>query len=779
MKLPSVPLYLPRLRWKSLYAKFLWPVAGLMILSLAISTFAFIGSTALSRNRLISQRLDQDIRRVAQVLAGRAETVQAAAAVLVADEEIRAALANKTDVNLARVDARAVMVRNRFNLDLIQIYDTRNTAWVNLVTADLFRISTLLQETTEDTSQVIAADGRLLLVSRASIPKGGTIITGLDLGSELKRIARAENIVATLGLQAGATSITSEPGLSFQALQEQEDHLSRQMALTLGGQEVTLVVSHSTTEINRVMQTGLWVVILASALTTALLIFLGVRLVNSMVYPIRVLAEASERVTRHHDFLALSRPIGHFNPLHIGEDDEIGQLANAFRQMLAELQDLYQDLESKVEARARQIAMVAEIAQATTSSLDLDQVLRTAVEQIWAQFHYYFAGVFILDPHTGVVSLRQAAGTATIENANLRIELPLTTNSLITTAIKQRERQVVQDVRTSSDYLPLIALPKTRSEAVFPLIHAGMAIGALDIQSEEINAFSADVVQTLNTLAVQIATAIQNAILYDRQRSISRHLAEIDHLKMQLLGKISHELRTPLNAIIGFSKILLKGIDGEINETQRADLTSILENGQHLLRLINDILDISQFEAGEVNLQLRPINLRQEVLFAVSHLQEELEKKPIRLELDISPTLPTVQGDIKRIQQVLINLLANAIKLTETGTITISATASDQWVIVTIEDTGIGLAPEEIDKIFQPFSQADDSSTRRFGGLGLGLSIARYIVELHGGHIWAEGRPGYGSTFTFTLPLDPSVSRISAQMMDFKETRILYERNEI
>ncbi len=767
---------LNRFRIRGLRAKLLLPIAGLMVFSLALSTLVFVGGTALTRNRLLDQRLDQDTRRLTQILAGRTAAVESAARVMAADPDINAALQQKTEASLAEVDARAVVVRNRFNLDLVQIYDRRGDAWVNLVTSGLYRVSSLLDATKGDAVQVIVFDDRLLLVGRASAADGGTVIAGIDLGSELERIARNENITSLVGLRLDGTGVTSQPGLSFSDLLDQNQHLARQMSLPLGGQELTLVISQPTTEIDRVTQTGLWVVVLASILTASLLVFLGSRLVDLLLHPIQDLAAISEQVASRRDFTIAPSGSRRLNLLRIGQDDEIGQLESSFQQMLAELRDFYQDLESKVEARTRQITTAAEIARAATSSLDLDRVLRTAVEEICSQFDYYFAGVFIIDGRSEIVSLRQAAGMATIENEIKRIDLPLSTPSLITTAINRRETLIVQDVSKSSLYLPLVVLPDTRSEAVFPLVHAGMVIGALDIQSDKLDAFPPEIIHTFETLAVQIAIAVQNAIVYDRQRTLTRRLAEIDHLKAQLLDTMSHELRTPLNSIIGFSKIILKGLDGEITEAQRVDLTSILESGQHLLRMINDILDIAQFEAGEINLDLRPINLRQEVLFVISRLQDELDKKRIRLEVDVPPNMPSVMADNVRIQQVLTNLLANAIKFTDAGKISISAASSDQWVVVTIEDTGIGIAPEDIGKLFQPFLQVDGSSTRRFGGIGLGLSIARYIVELHGGRIWAEGRPGVGSVFSFTLPLDPSVSRASAQMMDFKETRILQER---
>ncbi|MBN1305052.1 MAG: GAF domain-containing protein [Anaerolineales bacterium] len=772
----KLSFYFPRLKLGSLQAKILWPIAGLMMFSLLLSTLVFTGGTVLTRNRLLSQNLDRDTHRIIQVLNGRVGLVHSASQILADSDEINLSLADKTEANLAKVDSIAVVVRNRFKLDLIQVYDSKGGAWVNLVTSDLFKVSSLLPETKATTSQMITIDDHLLLVSRTTTPNGGVVITGIDLGSELERIARDENIVAALGLQVGSAGVTSKKDLSIDALSDQREHILRETELSIGGTQARLIISEPTKEINQVMQTGLWVVVLTSVLTSVILVLLGSLLIRSLIQPIQDLASLSQQVALDHNF-ATARLTIRKNLLKIGEGDEIGLLYHSYRNMLAELQDFYQDLESKVEARTRQIVTAAEVARATTSSLDLDQVLRTAVEQICSQFDYYFAGVFILDMRQEVVSLRQAAGIATMENDVNRIDLPFSQRSLITHAINKRTDTIVQDVSKSDMYLPLGWLPETRSEAVFPLIHAGMVIGALDIQSSRQDAFKADIVETLNLLALQIANAIQNAIIYDRQKMITNRLSEIDRLKAQLLDTMSHELRTPLNAIIGFSGIMLKGIDGKISEAQRSDLTSIYENGQHLLRKINDILDIAQFEAGEIKLNLRPMNLRQEVIFVISRLQDDLEQKGLQVEINIPTDMPELLADNIRIQQVLVNLVANAIKFTEIGTISISASSSGQWVIISVQDTGIGLASEDMKKLFHSFSQVDSSSTRRFEGIGLGLSIARYIVELHGGYIWVDSEAGGGSTFSFTLPLNLSVSRASIQMMSAREHNFFHERN--
>ncbi len=221
---------------------------------------------------------------------------------------------------------------------------------------------------------------------------------------------------------------------------------------------------------------------------------------------------------------------------------------------------------------------------------------------------------------------------------------------------------------------------------------------------------------------------------------------------------MSYELRTPLNSIIGFSRVILKGIDGPVNETQKQDLNAIYNSGQHLLTLINNILDLSKIDAGKMELQITELNLSDLVNGVMSTAVGLVKDKPIRLSHTIPADLPTVQADQTRVRQILLNFVSNATKFTEKGTITVTAApvvspVGKQEVMITISDTGEGIAQDDLGKLFQPFSQVDDSPTRKTGGTGLGLSICRSMVEMHGGRIGVlKSEPGKGSTFYFTLP---------------------------
>jgi signal transduction histidine kinase/CheY-like chemotaxis protein len=291
-------------------------------------------------------------------------------------------------------------------------------------------------------------------------------------------------------------------------------------------------------------------------------------------------------------------------------------------------------------------------------------------------------------------------------------------------------------------------------------------IGVLDVHSNHLNAFTPDDVTILQTLTDQIAVAIDNARSYEIAQKAIVEMREIDRLKSQFLANMSHELRTPLNSIIGFSRVIMKGIDGPITDTQQVDLNAIYNSGQHLLGLITDILDLSKIEAGKMELAFEDINLPDLVNSVMSTASGLVKDKPIKLVRHIDPGLPIVQADPMRLRQVLINFLSNAAKFTESGSIIVEAYVQSgldsggngpgkkSEVVVTVTDTGPGIAPEDQKKLFQPFSQVDDSPTRKTGGTGLGLSISRSLIELHEGRIGLlKSEVGKGSTFYFAIPL--------------------------
>jgi signal transduction histidine kinase len=268
----------------------------------------------------------------------------------------------------------------------------------------------------------------------------------------------------------------------------------------------------------------------------------------------------------------------------------------------------------------------------------------------------------------------------------------------------------------------------------------------------------AQTVALLQIFAAHAAVAMENARLFHEIEDKGRQLEIASRHKSQFLANMSHELRTPLNAVLGYTELILDDIFGEVPPQIRDTLERTRSNGLHLLGLINDVLDLSKIEAGQLTLSLGDYSMAEVVHGALSSLRSLAEEKKLALKALVAPDVPPGKGDERRITQVLLNLVGNAIKFTEVGEVTVEAGLSDGQFLVSVSDTGPGISQADQQKIFEEFQQADSSSTRRKGGTGLGLSIARRIIELHGGRIWVESSAGHGSIFRFTLPV-----RVEAQ----------------
>jgi signal transduction histidine kinase len=270
---------------------------------------------------------------------------------------------------------------------------------------------------------------------------------------------------------------------------------------------------------------------------------------------------------------------------------------------------------------------------------------------------------------------------------------------------------------------------------------------------KEVRPFSDKQIELATTFADQAVIAIENVRLFDEIQDKSRQLEIASQHKSQFLANMSHELRTPLNAILGYTELILDNIYGETPEKMREVLERLHANGKHLLGLINDVLDLSKIEAGQLTLDLADYSVQDIVHTVITAVEPLASGKQLALTAEVAPNLPRGRGDGRRLAQVLLNLVGNAIKFTDQGEVAIKATVSDGSFTVAVRDTGPGIAPGDRTKIFEEFQQADNSITRRKGGTGLGLSIAKRIIEMHAGRIWVESEIGKGSTFAFTIPV--------------------------
>jgi GAF domain-containing protein len=292
-----------------------------------------------------------------------------------------------------------------------------------------------------------------------------------------------------------------------------------------------------------------------------------------------------------------------------------------------------------------------------------------------------------------------------------------------------------------------------RSLLAVPLLREGRIMGGLTIFRRTAGSFPPEVVNLLQTFATQSVLAIQNARLFREIEDKSRQIEAANRHKSEFLANMSHELRTPLNAIIGFSEVLQERMFGELNEKQAEYTDDILTSGRHLLSLINEILDLSKVEAGRMELELATFDLPLAIDNARTFVRERAAKHGIGLDVTVDERLGDFVGDERKIKQVLLNLLSNAVKFTpEGGRIGINARQADGSVEISVSDTGIGITPEDQPKIFEEFRQVGGDYAYKREGTGLGLTLAKKFVELHGGRIWVESEVGKGSTFSFTLP---------------------------
>jgi signal transduction histidine kinase len=478
----------------------------------------------------------------------------------------------------------------------------------------------------------------------------------------------------------------------------------------------------------------------------------GLVLARKMVGPIQALRAGAARIGSGD----LSQRIS------VKTGDELEGLADQFNDMAGRLQESYADLEKKVEQRTHELGQsvaelraLGEVSQAVNSTLDLQEVLTTIVSKAVQLSETDAGAIYDYDETKNEFGLRSTYGMddeliAAFKERHVRIG-----DAGIGQAASQRAPLQIADVQNEppSDNLDVVLRAGYRAILIVPLLGAERIVGALVVRRKTPGEFPKQTIDLLQTFAAQSVLAIQNARLFHEIEDKSRQLAEASQHKSQFLANMSHELRTPLNAILGYTELILDDIYGETPAKMRGVLDRVQKNGKHLLGLINDVLDLSKIEAGQLSLSLSDYSLKNVVQTVFSAIEPLATEKQIALKIDLGQELPQGRGDERRLTQVLLNLVGNAIKFTDIGEVSIKGSSANGTFNVAVRDTGPGISTADQAKLFQEFQQADNSITKKKGGTGLGLAISRRIIEMHGGRIWVESSPGNGSTFAFTLPV--------------------------
>ena len=423
---------------------------------------------------------------------------------------------------------------------------------------------------------------------------------------------------------------------------------------------------------------------------------------------------------------------------------------------------------TELARRVEQLEALSEVGEAVSSSLDADEVLATIVN-VAVQLTGTTGGSLVdLDAESGLFSVRTATGTSPEVLDALRASRIHIDETLIGRACRERAPIQVADLSTIEDldpHLSILYAAGWRSVVAVPLIRSNTIVGALVVRRKTPGAFSEETCELLEAFASQSAIALTNARVHRQLEVQSAELAEASRHKSEFLASMSHELRTPLNAVIGFSEVLLERMFGDLNEKQEEYLRDILTSGRHLLELLNDILDLSKVEAGQMVLERTEFDVVDAVSHALSMVRERALDHRITLRTEVPSEPLPVHADELRIKQVLLNLLSNAVKFTpDGGTVVVTAQRRRGDLEVTVSDTGVGIEPDDQHRIFDSFQQGTRGA-RKVEGTGLGLTLTRRIVELHGGQVWLRSEPGRGSTFGFTVPseLAPPAGEVPAE----------------
>ncbi len=532
-------------------------------------------------------------------------------------------------------------------------------------------------------------------------------------------------------------------------------------------------------QIQQITRQELWVLLVVAFAFSITGLCASVFLARTWSKPIHILSSLTERVGQ-----------GDYEvTIPINRSDEIGQLAQSFSSMVTSLKELRKkDVEQSEAVRAinsqlqktneelvrevaerqraeikvlhqnRQLEVLYEIDSAISSTLDRRVLLDVLFEKIESLLPYAALTVRLLNDETHQLEPVSARNIDMQEwTKGLESRTAITGQGFSQDVFQKKTPVIIENVQTD---------PRCWNQELFrkhglvsyiglPLITEGRVLGVLGFYLREQHTFPKEEVEFLSALAGQVAIGINNAQLYERIKKQASELEEANQAKDEFLSVMSHELRTPLNVITGYAEVLSQGVLGEIQREQMHAVKTISYQSRELLRMINEILQVGSIEAGKVKANCQEVNMS-DFLVELRSGYEILSKKEISLHWNIPSRLPIVRTDGEKLKHVLQNLINNAIKFTETGSVTISARCISKAIEFKVKDTGIGMPQDMLPSIFQMFRQLDSSNTRSYGGSGVGLYIVKKFVDLLSGQIGVGSVLGEGSTFTITLPLDVS-----------------------
>jgi signal transduction histidine kinase len=400
-----------------------------------------------------------------------------------------------------------------------------------------------------------------------------------------------------------------------------------------------------------------------------------------------------------------------------------------------------------------------DLSKRMSTILDFGRLIETLVHGLVRGVPLTHCALMIYDPSKSAFvlyreenSLGEGAGVTAIPVESLIVQWLNATGRVLVKEEVKLNPEIARYFETAEGELEEI-----RAALIVPLKVENKLTGVL-LVGEKLSGeiFDNQELEVLAVLANQVAISLENARLYEELSASNAQLMQASRLKSQFLASMSHELRTPLNSIIGFSKVLLNRLDGDLTERQEVYIRSVHNSGTHLLQLINGILDFSRIEAGKVEMVSEDLDLHALIDECIESSTPLARGKQLKVEKSVPLELPRLAADRTKVKQILLNLLSNAIKFTSQGRVLVGVTAEPGAVRISVADTGIGIRQEDLTRLFEPFQQLDNPITRGAGGTGLGLAISKRFVELHGGRIWAESRENHGSTFHFTLPLNPN-----------------------